>query len=88
MWPAVEASKIDSCCEIQIPMKLYTSKHFRSADGTYSGSNLIDQCLQGDQGAWEALVHSYKNLIYSLCSKYRSRMARIFEPIELTAGSS
>ncbi|HEX4167679.1 MAG TPA: sigma-70 family RNA polymerase sigma factor [Bryobacteraceae bacterium] len=34
---------------------------------------MIDQCLQGDQGAWEALVHTYKSLIYSLCSKYRSR---------------
>jgi RNA polymerase sigma factor (sigma-70 family) len=31
-----------------------------------SDERLIARCLQGDQGAWSALIDKYKNLIYSI----------------------
>lgn len=34
-------------------------------------SDLIERCLQGDQGSWEALIRRYQNLIYSVPIRYR-----------------
>ena len=35
-----------------------------------SDSQLVKACLQGDEEAWSALIHKYKNLIFSIPIKY------------------
>jgi RNA polymerase sigma factor (sigma-70 family) len=36
-----------------------------------SDEQLVAACLQGDEGAWAALVDRYRNLVYSIPVKYR-----------------
>jgi RNA polymerase sigma-70 factor, ECF subfamily len=51
-------------------MSIYTPS---SAEDLSSAEHLIDGCLQGKQSSWEALVQSYRRLIYSLCFRYSRR---------------
>ena len=51
-----------------------------------SDPELVDRCLRGDQDAWSALLHKYKNLIYSVPLKYgasRDDAADIYQGVAL-----
>ncbi len=37
---------------------------------TWTDTRLVRECLNGEEGAWEALIDKYKNLIYSIPVKY------------------
>ena len=37
----------------------------------WEDADLIEECLRGNQAAWNALVDKYKNLVYSAPVKYR-----------------
>jgi hypothetical protein len=41
-------------------------QHEAAADVLWTDAQLIEVCLDGDQGAWAALVDKYKNLIYPI----------------------
>lgn len=43
----------------------------RSARSAWSDEQLVAECLQGNQNAWEAMVQKYRNLVYSVPVKYR-----------------
>jgi len=43
----------------------------RSARTVWSDEQLVAECLQGNQNAWEAMVEKYRNLVYSVPVKYR-----------------
>ncbi len=43
----------------------------RSARSAWSDEQLVAECLQGNQNAWEAMVEKYRNLVYSVPVKYR-----------------
>jgi RNA polymerase sigma-70 factor (ECF subfamily) len=36
-------------------------------------SSLIEQCLAGEQGAWEELVKSYTRRVYAICYRFTNR---------------
>jgi RNA polymerase sigma factor (sigma-70 family) len=38
----------------------------------WSDSRLVQECLDGNEHAWAALIHKYKRLIYSIPFKYRA----------------
>lgn len=40
-------------------------------EGQRSDAQLIEECLENDSAAWEALIRRYQNLIYSVPIKYR-----------------
>jgi RNA polymerase sigma factor (sigma-70 family) len=42
-----------------------------SAQPAWTDEQLVAECLQGSQQAWEALVEKYRNLVYSVPVKYR-----------------
>jgi RNA polymerase sigma factor (sigma-70 family) len=47
---------------------------------------LVQACLRGDESAWAALIHKYKNLIYSIPIKYGGSpedAADIFQRVSL-----
>ena len=49
---------------------------------------LVEECLNGGEDAWSALVDKYKNLVYSIVLKYRmgsEEAADIFQSIWLDA---
>ncbi len=39
-------------------------------DALWPDEDLVRECLQGNQAAWEALVEKYKRLVYSIPFKY------------------
>ena len=42
-----------------------------SARPAWTDEDLVAECLQGNQNAWEAMVEKYRNLVYSVPVKYR-----------------
>lgn len=43
----------------------------RAADKSkFSDASLVKQCLQGNEGAWSKLIAKYKNLIFSIPTRY------------------
>jgi RNA polymerase sigma factor (sigma-70 family) len=42
-----------------------------SAPPKASDPELVARCLDGDSAAWEALIHRYRRLIYSIPNKFR-----------------
>lgn len=60
-----------------------TAKPARAGTGR-SDEELVQECLQGDQRAWDALVEKYRNLVYSVPMKYRMQAedaADIFQAV-------
>ena len=56
----------------------------RGPDVTWTDDRLIRACLNGDEGAWAALIQKYKNLIFSIPLKYgagRDDAADIFQSV-------
>jgi RNA polymerase sigma factor (sigma-70 family) len=45
-------------------------KPFESPDTTWADDRLVQACLNGDQAAWEALIHKYQRLIYAIPFRY------------------
>ena len=43
----------------------------RAPERTWSDEDLLQECLQGNDQAWDALVDKYRNLVYSVPVKYR-----------------
>lgn len=41
-------------------------------DPGWPDDRLVEGCLQGDQGAWEAFVEKYRKLVYSIILQYSS----------------
>jgi RNA polymerase sigma factor (sigma-70 family) len=53
----------------------------------WSDERLIDECLRGTEEAWAALIHKYKNLIYSIPIKSglsRDDASEIFQQVCLS----
>ncbi|MGE3354947.1 MAG: RNA polymerase sigma factor [Planctomycetota bacterium] len=52
-------------------MKLaQTTTDVRTGAAAVTDTQLVRRCLDGDEAAWEALVHRYRRLIYSVPLKY------------------
>lgn len=55
---------------------------------SWSDRRLVEECLNGDERAWGALVDKYKNLVYSIILKYRAsaeEAADLFQSVWLEA---
>jgi len=55
---------------------------------SWSDKRLVEECLNGGEAAWSALVDKYKNLIYSIILKYRANSeeaADLFQSVWLDA---
>jgi RNA polymerase sigma factor (sigma-70 family) len=56
----------------------------RGAHAGWSDERLVRACLEGNEGAWAALIDKYKGLIYSIPLKYGARpedAADIFQSV-------
>jgi len=55
---------------------------------SWSDKRLVEECLNGGEAAWSALVDKYKNLSYSIILKYRTgseEAADLFQSVWLDA---
>lgn len=53
-----------------------------------SDQRLVEECLNGDEEAWNVLVDKYKNLVYNIILKYRANSeeaADLFQTVWLEA---
>jgi RNA polymerase sigma factor (sigma-70 family) len=63
-----EAAKTD-------PNRLGSSSDHLGVQSTQTDAQLVAQCLNGREEAWEALIQKYKRLIYSIPIKYGASSA-------------
>ena len=50
---------------------LATTPERRVPSSSWSDEELVFECLQGNEAAWNTLVDKYRNLVYSVPAKYR-----------------
>ncbi len=48
-----------------------TGREVRTPELNWPDEDLVFECLQGNQAAWDVLVEKYRNLVYSVPVKYR-----------------
>jgi RNA polymerase sigma factor (sigma-70 family) len=69
-----------------MPLKELLGEDAKAAAEWKSDRELVQDCLRGNQGAWNFLVDKYKNLIFSIPIRYglsREEAADIFQAVLL-----
>lgn len=64
------------------------AKQRRTPDPGWQGQRLVEACLAAREGAWDAIVDKYKNLVYSIVLEYGvapDEAADVFQSVWLDA---